>query len=253
MTGVRDGPRRQPVQDLLSPEPDVVLRLAQLPVTVDEETAQDLSRVLSGPELQRAARFLRRADRNEYVLAHWLLRHTLSAGTSVPPRSWDFTEERYGKPRIAQRHCDAREFSLSHSAGTCLVAVSTAGRRVGVDVERHRRADGPRTLPRNSLSPHEHRRLAALPPERRQAEFIQLWALKEALAKAMGVGLRLPFADVDFSWRNGRPSLGRSAAVPEPELWTCHRLDAPAGFRAALCVRAASPTTAAPTRGVRET
>ncbi|GCB52020.1 4'-phosphopantetheinyl transferase superfamily protein [Streptomyces sp. NL15-2K] len=252
MTGVQDRPQRQSIQELPSPEPDVVLSLAQLPVTAEEEAGRDRFRVLSDRERQRANRFLRQADRNEYVLAHWLLRLALSTGTSVPPQSWDFTEEQYGRPRIAHRFGDVREFSLSHSAGTCLVAVST-GRRVGVDVERQRGADGPRALLRNCLSPDELTRLAALPDERRQSEFIQLWALKEALAKAMGVGLRLPFADVDFSWRNGRPSLGRSVAVPAPELWTCHCLDAPAGFRAALCVRAAGPTTAVPIRGVRET
>ncbi|WP_446038273.1 4'-phosphopantetheinyl transferase family protein [Streptomyces sp. SID1121] len=251
MTGVRDGPRRL-IEKLPSPEPDVVLRLARLPVTVDDEAGRERFRSLSDQEQQRASRFLRRTDRNEYVLAHWLLRHSLSEGTSVPPRSWDFTEERYGKPRIARRFGDEREFSLSHSAGTCVVAVS-ARRRVGVDIERLRETEGPRALPRNCLSPGERGRLAALPEERRQAEFIQLWALKEALAKAMGVGLRLPFAEVDFSWRDARPSLGRSAAVPAPEFWTCHCLDAPAGFRAALCVRGARPTTAVPIRGVRET
>ncbi|MFF2024237.1 4'-phosphopantetheinyl transferase family protein [Streptomyces sp. NPDC058171] len=252
MTGVRDGPPRPSIRELPSPEPDVVLRLARLPGTVDEAAGRHRFRVLSDPERRRAARFRRQADRDEYVLAHWLLRLALSTGTSVPPQSWDFTQEQHGRPRIARRFGDARQFSLSHAAGTCLVAVST-GRRVGVDIERRRTADGPRALLRNSLSPDELTRLAALPAEQRESEFIQLWTLKEALAKAVGAGLRLPFADLDFSRCNGRPVLGRSATVPAPELWTCHCLDAPAGFRAALCVRTAHPTTAVPIRGVRET
>ncbi|MFG2129195.1 4'-phosphopantetheinyl transferase family protein [Streptomyces sp. NPDC048751] len=242
--------RPRPVRRQPSPEPDVVLRLARLAPGEGEGARQDRARVLSAPERQRAESFLRPADRDEYVLAHWLVRHTLSEGTSVPPEDWDFAQGRYGKPRIAERFGDVREFSLSHSAGVCLVALST-GRPVGVDIERLAggTANSPPLL-RSCLSGAELATLSALPDEEQHPAFIQLWALKEALAKAMGLGLRLPFRDVDFTWRDGEPVLRPTTAVPEPERWTCHHLDAPAGLRAALCVRGPRPA-AVPIRGVR--
>ncbi|MEU5889155.1 PfaD family polyunsaturated fatty acid/polyketide biosynthesis protein [Streptomyces sp. NPDC047461] len=232
------GARYRSIHRPTSPEPDIVLRLARPVPGEGEDIRQDRLRVLASQERRRAEGFLRSADRDEYIRAHWLLRHALSEGTSVPPEDWDFTRDRYDKPRIAERFGDRREFSLSHSAGVALVAIST-GRPVGVDIERLADDDPPPL--RSCLTPAERTTLSALPDRDRYPAFVQLWTLKEALAKAMGIGLRLPFGDVDFTWQDGRPVLRPTASVVAPELWTCHRLDAPVGLRAALCVRGPRP------------
>jgi 4'-phosphopantetheinyl transferase len=66
------------------------------------------------------------------------------------------------------------------------------GERIGVDVEIVRPIEPPDV----ALHPGERRRLAALPTAAAIDAFYELWTLKEAYAKALGVGLRREFGDI---------------------------------------------------------
>jgi hypothetical protein len=68
---------------------------------------------------------------------------------------------------------------------------------VGVDVEAVRTDLEIAELAAVVLTPDEHDLIDSLPPERRPECFAALWTRKEALAKATGLGLRLPFARLD--------------------------------------------------------
>ena len=110
------------------------------------------------------------------------LRGLLGAYLGVPPAGVPLVEPGRGKPACPG---SGLEFSTSHSGPWTAMAV-TAGARVGVDVEF--RADGvwepfPVDL---FLSPAEQDRLPESGLARRVAE---LWAMKEAVAKAIGTGL----------------------------------------------------------------
>jgi 4'-phosphopantetheinyl transferase len=70
---------------------------------------------------------------------------------------------------------------------------------VGVDAERLEETPLEPALLDAVLTPCERQRLAALSPEERQVAFLALWTLKEALGKAMGVGLRLPLTTIGFA------------------------------------------------------
>lgn len=101
-----------------------------------------------------------------------------------------------------------RQFSLSHTAGLCLCALSAAG-AVGVDIERVRpRRD---SLPRYVMSSGE---LAAF--DGTWEDFARVWTLKEAYVKLRGGSIFPP------------------TAVPAPPP-VPHRSYAGAGWRAALC------------------
>ncbi|NJP30909.1 4'-phosphopantetheinyl transferase family protein [Micromonospora thermarum] len=78
--------------------------------------------------------------------------------------------------------------SVSRTGGIIVVAVR-AGGPVGVDVERCR------PLPALGLAgrwydPAEAAWLAGRPPSGRERDFLRLWTAKEAVGKALGVGLR---------------------------------------------------------------
>ena len=116
-----------------------------------------------------------------------------------------------GKPRFAGR--DGRWFSLSHSGGLALCALSDGP--VGVDVElvRPRRAG----LPTYVLSPEELARF-----DGSWEDFYRLWTLKESWCKREDSPLFPP----------------RSVPVPPP----CpHRSYAGEGWRAAVCCSDSPP------------
>jgi phosphopantetheinyl transferase (holo-ACP synthase) len=87
----------------------------------------------------------------------------------------------YGFPR-------APHVSISHHQHFIATAMSTLG-PVGIDVETIR--DLPvEAMAARWFAPEEARALAELPPSERALAFLRLWTLKEAVGKALGIGLR---------------------------------------------------------------
>jgi 4'-phosphopantetheinyl transferase len=72
----------------------------------------------------------------------------------------------------------------------CAVRIGGA---VGVDVECAARDIDPRLFQSPYLSRDEAAAIAARAPPARARAFLRLWTLKEAYAKARGLGMSLPF------------------------------------------------------------
>jgi 4'-phosphopantetheinyl transferase len=115
-----------------------------------------------------------------------------------PASQWDLEFDAAGRPllRCLEKH-DTLCVSLSHTRGC---AACMVGRRhdVGIDVEACDLA-APDDTPPAWLSADEQTVLARLAPVARADATVRLWTLKEALAKAVGRGLSLPFGDIRFS------------------------------------------------------
>jgi phosphopantetheinyl transferase len=80
--------------------------------------------------------------------------------------------------------------SIAHARDTALAALGRdQGQEVGVDIEET--APRARSFEELALSPPEQRRLHGLTGPRRWRAVTRIWALKEALSKALGSGLRL--------------------------------------------------------------
>lgn len=123
-------------------------------------------------------------------------------------------------------------FSLSHSGGYALLAVSDAD--VGADLERLRPA--PMRTAGRVFAPEELDWLAA--GEDGDARFFTLWTLKEALLKAAGCGLTQPLREV-----NVLPLLrGQAAATPEGAFFGHTQLFD--GYCLSVCTRSAAPLSA---------
>lgn len=88
--------------------------------------------------------------------------------------------------------------SLSHSGATVLCGVARNG-ALGVDVERIRPRSNWEGLTAFALHPRERKRINAMPETLRWAQFFRVWTLKEALGKALGIGLALPFDRIEIS------------------------------------------------------
>jgi 4'-phosphopantetheinyl transferase len=147
--------------------------------------------MLSAEERERHQRFVFPDDRHIYLVAHALLRTTLSRYADVDPAAWAFTAGPYGRPEISgPPEVPPIRFSLSHTKDLAAVAVAM-NHDVGMDVERVSRQTDCSGLARQFFAPLEANQLAALPADQRATAFFQYWTLKEAFVKATGLGLSM--------------------------------------------------------------
>ncbi|MFE1948869.1 MULTISPECIES: 4'-phosphopantetheinyl transferase family protein [Streptomyces] len=156
-------------------------------------------------ERETAGRFLFERDRRQYLVAHCLVRRVLSLETGIPEAEAVLWRSSRGRPFLqappgglpdGARDLD---FNLSHAHGFNVMAVAR-DRRVGVDIERLDRG-GERGFDWvvESFAPQERAYLAGLTAGgRRDRATLRLWTLKEAYAKARGLGLGLPFDSFSF-------------------------------------------------------
>jgi len=154
--------------------------------------------VLSDEERARHARFRFERDRNEFALAHSLLRNTLSELGPLGPAAWRFGADIHGKPILGNDMPEPRwAFNLSHTRDMVACIISL-GVDVGIDVERFARATDWRTIAQRYFAREEFEALERLPEPERAARFIEIWTLKEACAKALGLGLSHPLRATRF-------------------------------------------------------
>lgn len=144
--------------------------------------------LLDAPERRRCAALRVDADRRDYAAAHALLRMTLSSAAPVDPADWTFEADARGKPGIpAASSLPPLAFSLSHSRG--VVACAVARVPVGVDVEQIDRNVEVVDLSSRYFAPGEAAQVSRGPLPQARLRFTELWTLKEAYAKALGLGL----------------------------------------------------------------
>jgi 4'-phosphopantetheinyl transferase len=206
--------------------------------------------ILDDAERARASRLHFDRHRREFLATHALARVALSHAHPLPPQSWRFSVNKYGKPS-AVPECGLR-FNQSNSVelAVCLVSKFDArpgmenganAAEVGVDVESFARAGEILPLAARVFSAAERAQLDALPAAARPDRALSLWTLKEAYIKACGIGLSLPLRGISFLF-DGPQSI-RLEAAPEvdddPGRWRFCRLDH-AGHRIALVVEASA-------------
>lgn len=188
-------------------------------------TVRELARTLDDDERRRAAELSRDVDRARFVVAHVALRRFLARAVAVPPEVLRFAHGRFGKPRLVD---GAVAFSLAHSETVAVLACGD--RELGVDVEDTSRTLDVNLVSAHACSPAEQRLIAAAPDARAQREqLLTLWARKEALLKAVGVGLSRDPRTIDVAatgsgpWRWTDPDGGGTLLLADLDLGRRHR------------------------------
>lgn len=191
----------------------VSIRLShRMTATLDEEAVTNDLDILTVDERERCDRFRFFRDRRDYAAAHALARRALSACCSIPPRSLLLEARAGGKPVLvpAQQGVPAVDFSISHADGLVACAIAR-GAHVGVDVESIGRS-GIEQIAARYFSAVELKGMEDTALADRRVRFIELWTLKEAYLKTLGVGLGLPLDSVAFQFdRSG----GLASAVTD--------------------------------------
>jgi 4'-phosphopantetheinyl transferase len=146
-----------------------------------------------GREQVRLSRFVGETELQDSSATSVLARHTL-AGYMLREGSRLATHSAAHRPanESSVGAASPMRFSFSRADGIAVCALS-AGDPVGVSVESVRRV-GPDPLGVSAAicSGREREMLAATPPSGRPWRLLVMWTLKEAIAKAVGLGLRFP-------------------------------------------------------------
>lgn len=143
---------------------------------------------LSDAERDRAARFHFDRHRLIYVVAHGMLRDVLSRYVDADPASVSLGATEEGRPFI--EGASDLDFSLSHADDAAVVAIAR-GRRVGVDIEKHRPDMEHASLAERFFTPEEVAAIRAAGSERVAETFFDCWTRKEAIVKAVGRGITM--------------------------------------------------------------
>ncbi|MEU7861588.1 4'-phosphopantetheinyl transferase superfamily protein [Nonomuraea sp. NPDC049141] len=211
-----------------------------------EDTRDSLAALLDPAERARYEEYRRPADRARFLTAAALLRLVVGRMLDVAPelvpldRSCDRCGRPHGRPRLpagtgaassAPPSASTPVLSVSHAGDCLVVAVGIGVDAVGVDVETIDHTLDIGELVGVALTELETRALDALDPPSRPSAFLRLWTRKEAVLKALGVGLDHAPDQVDV--------LGTEEPVRVPTEQgeaTLLSLNPPSGYLASLAV-----------------
>ncbi|WP_395349491.1 4'-phosphopantetheinyl transferase family protein [Variovorax sp. UC122_21] len=193
---------------------------------------------LTAEEDVRMQRFARRADRVRFAAARVALRSLLAERMGCDPLALVFAAGPQGKPFVQGR--DAPRFNVAHSGAHALVAIAdaAAGIEVGVDIEGCARDVEVDALGAMVFTPDEREavREAADP----LAAFYLRWTGKEAVLKAVGVGITEHLQSVSIAQGAG-DAIVLATRMPAWRELRAIRLAAPAGYAAALAWYRSTP------------
>lgn len=164
---------------------------AYLPTDAGPDFYTNFYATLPLPIQQQLNRYYREQDRLAGIIGKNLLRYGLRKlgleATALEAMQYTATN----RPYLA--HDPWVDFNLSHSESLVVCAISVVA-RVGVDVEKEKAISLVNFQASFSGRQWETLESSAHP----QKLFYQLWVQKEALVKADGSGLGVPFAEIDM-------------------------------------------------------
>jgi 4'-phosphopantetheinyl transferase len=174
-----------------------------------------LAAILSPEERQRAQEFRLAEPQQRFVITRGALRVLLGRYLDAAPAHVSITVDSNNKPRLANSHTTSDlRFNVAHSNNLALIAM-TNGYEIGVDVERLREVRHAEHIARRYFHPNELAAIAAARGPARDATFLRCWTGKEAVLKALGVGIagslnafHVPFAEETV--------VGETIDVPTP-------------------------------------
>ncbi len=180
------------------PENEAVIFIANPRETTEAEAQQLYDELLSADEQERTNRFVNSVNRHDHIVARSLVRLGLTSCLTRPPREWRFVRDEHDRPRAVEpADLPPFQFSLSHTCDLIALLVTKAP-AAGLDVEWMQRTNDLAAVAQRICSPAELDSLNELSGEEWRLRFFQLWTLKEAYAKARGIGLGLGLQNISF-------------------------------------------------------
>ena len=165
--------------------------IVHVDLTPHETRLADAVAWLDEIEQNRWRRYLHQRPQHEFALCRAALRAVLCPRLDCRNDELAFELSPHGKPSALVGGVRAPvSFNVSHSGHHGLIALAERG-RIGVDIEERVPRHDPDGPIRTAFSRAEREELAAASGARKVDLFFLLWTMKEALIKALGVGLSL--------------------------------------------------------------
>lgn len=200
---------------------------------------------LDADEQSKLAQFKRPADQSRFAESHIFLREVLAHYLKIAPQQISYARTGSDKPHLVAPLAHHQiEFNLSHSGDLVLVGVRK-NIAVGVDVECIDRTRDCLSIAKRFFCEEEYQRLLTLSAEKQTTAFFRLWALKEAIVKALGQGIVeglssfsvLPMLDRDVTQDNYSESVVLNSAQRD-KVWHVAEFALKPGY----CFSVASPS-----------
>jgi 4'-phosphopantetheinyl transferase len=176
--------------------------------------------LLSDSEREKRLSIKLERIRKHAILSRGILRSVLALYLACDAKDIVIETEPLGKPLLGQRHIvdsgGAVHFNVSHSDGLLAIALSACG-PVGVDIEKIRSIDEMDSIASELFSDDQRDALHALSGTQRLDLFFQYWVHREAVTKAMGVGL---LEQVEIQYPSQNPGVSHTGNVFANELYT---------------------------------
>lgn len=156
-------------------------------------------KLLSKSEIEKYSRFVLEKDRERFLITRVLARTVLSDYIkAVTPATLRFTKNAHGKPEIASElRPYPLTFNISHSEDLIALAVASE-EAIGLDIEMINPELSTHELANRVFSEQEYLQLESAASACFCERFFELWTLKEAYLKALGMGLTIPLKSFTF-------------------------------------------------------
>jgi 4'-phosphopantetheinyl transferase len=128
------------------------------------------------------------SSRRDYLAAHLVLRLSVARALAVAPADVRLVYEESGRPRIDGA---VVQISLTHCYGLGACAVSAVGDTAPIGIDAEQLSAGSRVWEVRDLGLNAaEQSWAGFLEEERNARLVALWTAKEAVLKAIGIGVR---------------------------------------------------------------
>jgi 4'-phosphopantetheinyl transferase len=210
---------------------------------VAPEIAEGCHSLLAPDERERAGRMVVRTARELFVVGRGLLRVLVGRYLGVPAAEVRFSYSAFGRPWVPDPDSrPALQFSVSHS-GTEIVMAFARTARIGIDIERIRTDADCDAIAARFFAPAERAALSSLALADRVDAFFACWTRKEAVLKAVGLGISGGLGRLEVTCRpdEGARVVRSDLADVDPARWSLVDFESRPAYRSALAVSLPEP------------
>lgn len=141
-----------------------------------------LNSILTENELTYANRIRSISQRNVWLTCHVTLKTMVGSYLGLKPIEVEFKKNHFGRPFLPDSNLF---FNISHTDSSFLLGFNFGG-KIGVDLEKLSGSEDLESLIDYAFSTTEAEFCSS---EKQSSHFLEIWTLKEAYLKAIGVGL----------------------------------------------------------------
>jgi 4'-phosphopantetheinyl transferase len=195
--------------------------------------------MLPESERKQSERFRFEILKTRYIKGHYLLRSLLGMYLGIDFYDQEFHIHKYGKPSLKNTQAeDSIYFNMSNSKNTCICVFRQHG-DIGVDVEKIHELSNLDRIVERFFSPLERKKIRSLSEQSRKKTFFKYWTRKEALLKAMGVGLSFPLDKVDVTddQEETAEAFVKTTGLHAESEWTLKDINVFEGFASAIALQ----------------